>query len=108
MAQNFKFVIKRGCDATEPVCLLVAASVAFSAPFRPKLIGILIGALLLLGINQLRVVALFFVGHDYPSLYNTLHLTVFPAVFVVLALLFWAGWAQWIAGCNHLKSNAKP
>jgi exosortase/archaeosortase family protein len=104
---QFEFVIKRGCDATEPVCLLVAAVIAFRAPLRRKLVGILAGTLLLLAINQLRVVALFFVGRDLPGFYHTLHLTVFPAVFVVLALLIWAGWVQWTVGRNRLQTDVK-
>jgi len=107
MTDRYQFVIKRGCDATEPVCLLVAAVAAFRAPLWRKLLGMLAGTLLLLALNQLRVVALFFVGRDLPGLYHTLHLTVFPAVFVVLALSLWAGWAQWTVGRNHLQADVK-
>ena len=106
-AENYVFVIKRGCDATEPVCLLVSAVIAFSAPLRRKLIGILAGTFLLLGLNQLRVVALFFVGRDHPGLYHTLHLTVFPAVFVVVAISIWAGWVQWTVGRNRPHADVK-
>lgn len=104
---QYEFVIKRGCDATEPVCLLLAAVTAFRAPLWRKVVGMLTGTLLLLAINQLRVVALFFMGRDFPGLYPTLHLTVFPAVFVVLALLIWAGWAQWTVGRNRLQADVK-
>jgi exosortase/archaeosortase family protein len=96
--EKYAFVIKRGCDATEPVWLLMAAVISFPAPFRRKLIGILVGTLLLLGINQLRVVALFFMGRDHPGLYDTLHLTVFPAVFIILAMILWVGWVEWVVG----------
>jgi len=108
-AENYVFEIKRGCDATEPVCLLVAAVLAFSAPFWRKLAGIVAGGLLLLGLNQLRVVALFFVGRDYPGSYHTLHLTVFPAVFVILAMVLWVGWVGWVewaVGRDRLKTDA--
>ena len=104
---RYEFVIKRGCDATEPACLLVAAVAAFPASIRRKLVGMLVGTFLLLAINQLRVVALFFVGRDLPSFYHTLHLTVFPAVFVVLALSLWGGWAQWTVGHNRLPADVK-
>jgi hypothetical protein len=36
-----------------------------------------------------------------------LHLTVFLAVFVVLALVIWAGWAQWTVGRNRLQADVK-
>jgi exosortase/archaeosortase family protein len=106
-SERFSFVIKRGCDATEPVWLLASAVLAFPAPFRRKLVGILAGTLLLLGINQLRVVCLFFVGRDLPRFYEPLHLTVFPAVFLLLALVLWVGWVQWAVGREVFKPNAK-
>ena len=105
--EKYAFVIKRGCDATEPVCLLAAAMIAFSAPLWRKLIGILAGTLFLLVINQLRVVALFFVGRDYPGLYDTLHLTVLPAIFIILAMILWVGWVEWTMGHDSLKTDAK-
>ena len=40
---------------------------AFRAPLYRKFVGILAGTLLLLAINQLRVVALFFVGVIFPA-----------------------------------------
>jgi len=103
-AENYAFVVKRGCDATEPVWLLGAAVIAFPAKFWRKVGGILVGALLLLAINQLRIVCLFFVGRYHPGLYDTFHLTVFPAVFVVLAMLIWVGWAGWATGRDRLKT----
>ena len=106
-SEGFSFVIKQGCDATEPVWLLTAAVISFPAPLRRKIIGILAGTLLLLGINLLRVVGLFFVGRDHPGLYDTLHLTVFPAVFVILAMIIWVGWVEWAVGRDRLKTDAK-
>jgi exosortase/archaeosortase family protein len=94
-SKTFSFVIKRGCDATEPVWLLAAAVISFPAPLWRKLTGLVAGTVLLLGINLLRVVGLFFVGRDHPGLYGALHLTVFPAVFIVLAMIIWAGWVEW-------------
>ncbi len=105
-AGNYVFEIKRGCDATEPICLLVAAVMAFSAPLWRKLMGMVAGTLLLFGLNQVRVVALFFVGRDYPGFYHNLHLTVFPAVFVMRAMILWVGWVEWATGSDRLKTEA--
>jgi exosortase/archaeosortase family protein len=104
-SDNYAFVIKRGCDATEPVWLLAAAVIAFPARLRQKLAGILAGTVLLLGLNQLRVIALFFVGRDHPGLYHTLHLTLFPAVFIILAMILWVGWVEWSVGRVQLKTE---
>ena len=104
-SDKLTFLVKRGCDATEPVWMLAAGVIAFPAPIRRKLVGILAGTVLLLGINLLRVVGLFFVSRYHPSLYDTLHLTIFPAVFIMLAMLIWYGWVEWTVG--RVKSDAK-
>ena len=104
-SDNLTFVIKRGCDATEPIWMLAAGVIAFPAPLLRKLVGILAGTMLLLGINLLRVVGLFFVRRDHPGIYDTLHLTVFPAVFIMLAFVIWYGWVEWTVGGG--KGDAK-
>jgi exosortase/archaeosortase family protein len=103
------FVIKRGCDATEPIWLLIASVIAFPAPFFRQLAGIVVGALLVQVLNQMRIVCLFFVGRDHPGLYHSLHLTVFPAIFVVLAMLIWFVWVKWVVEHKPLKcQNSSP
>ncbi len=102
---NYVFEIKRGCDATEPIFLLAAGMIAFPAPLPRKGVGILAGTVLLLGLNQLRVVALFFVGRDQPGLFPALHLTVFPVVFVILAAVLWVGWVEWIMASRPSNAN---
>lgn len=101
------FILKRGCDATEPAWLLAAAVISFPAPLWRKLLGVVAGTLLLLVLNLLRVISLFFVVRNHPSLYDTLHLTLFPAVFIVLAMIIWGGWVVWAGEGNRLKTDAK-
>jgi hypothetical protein len=47
------------------------------------------------------------VGRDLPRFYEPLHLTVFPAVFLLLALVLWVGWVQWAVGREVFKPDAK-
>ena len=95
-----------GCDAIEPIVLFAAAVLASPVSFRTKIPGILIGWILLLVINLLRLVTLFIVAISFPTLYDVLHEHIWQAVFVVLAIVFWAIWVQWATRPERGSSNA--
>ena len=106
-ANRFSFQVARGCDAAEPVWLLTSAIIAFPAGFWRKLMGIVAGTFVLLVINLLRLVILFFVARNHPGLYDTLHEVLLPAVFIMLAIIMWGGWVFWGTGCNQFITDAK-
>lgn len=92
---RFSLEIVRGCDAIEPTAIYLAAVLASPVGVWAKLPGILIGTAVLLLINLIRIVSLFFVGVYYPSAFRMLHEEVWQAAFIVLAIAFWAAWVQW-------------
>jgi exosortase H (IPTLxxWG-CTERM-specific) len=91
---HFTVNIKRGCDAVEPSWLLAACIVSFPAATVAKLWGTLAGVALLQVLNLVRLVSLFLVGPRWPSLFETLHLEVWPMVFIVAALSLWFIWQR--------------
>ena len=95
---GFAMTIRRGCDALEPSWLFAAAVISFPAPFRRKLLGILIGDTFLLALNLVRIVSLYFVGVHWPRLFATFHLEIWPVVFVLAAIAMWVGWIGWARG----------
>ena len=91
----FSMEIVRGCDAIEPVAAFVAAVLASPVALWAKIPGILVGATAMLLINLIRIVSLYFVGVHFPKALDIMHLDVWQAAFVVLAICFWAIWVQW-------------
>ena len=88
--------VMKGCEGTEVMFMLVAAFAAVALPWRRRLLGLGLGILLAFGLNQLRLLALFYAFRSDPPLFSLLHGTVAPIVMVVvLALyaLFWIGHA---------------
>ncbi len=92
---HFSIEIRRGCDAVDPIALFAAALLAFPAPWRRKLPGLAAGMLLLAGLNLVRIVSLFLVGRFFPKAFDLMHLEVWQAVFIVVAVVTWAGWIGW-------------
>jgi exosortase H (IPTLxxWG-CTERM-specific) len=94
-SSRFSVDIRHGCDAIEPSALFIAAVLAFPAPWRSKLPGILIGTLVLAVINLVRIVTLFYTGIYYPRAFEAMHVDVWQPIFIVLSLTFWVMWAWW-------------
>jgi exosortase/archaeosortase family protein len=66
-SNRFSIRIDWGCDGSEPLALFVAAVLAFPAPFRRKIPGILLGTAILAVANLARVVSLFLAGFISPT-----------------------------------------
>ena len=86
--------VLKGCEGTEIMFMLVAAFAAIAISWRRRLAGLGFGILLVFCLNQLRLVALFYVHRSEPALFNLLHGTVAPIVLILcvaLYALYWMG-----------------
>lgn len=92
---RFSLQIVRGCDALEPAALFLAGIIAFPASFRAKLPGIVLGLFVLESTNVIRIVSLFYIGIHFPKAFEMMHYEVWQALFIVLAITYWAIWAIW-------------
>jgi exosortase/archaeosortase family protein len=91
----FTVAIRRGCDAVEPTWLLCAAIVAFPGAFRSKLAGMLAGLVILQLLNLVRIVSLFLIGCHFPAFFPSAHLEIWPALFIMVAIMIFIGWRGW-------------
>jgi exosortase/archaeosortase family protein len=89
---RFSMAIRRGCDAIEPTWLLCAAILAFPAPLGKKLAGMGIAAIVLQLLNIVRILTLYLIGVYWPSIFNSAHMEVWPAVFILVAIVFFLRW----------------
>ncbi len=93
-SHEFAVSIRRGCDAVEPAWFFCAAVLAFPAPWRLKPAAIVIGAGVIFALNLVRIVSLFYIGRYLPASFGPAHLEIWPAVFIVLALVLWIVWIR--------------
>ncbi len=100
--------IKRGCDAFQPSILLVAAVLASPVLAWTKLPGLVFGLLVLMVMNLVRVVSLFYIGiHFSAETFDIMHHDVWQLTFILLAILAWALWALWAADKTASRQHAK-
>jgi exosortase H (IPTLxxWG-CTERM-specific) len=92
----FAIAIRRGCDAVEPTWLLCAAILAFPGPWKRKFAGMLAGIVVLQVLNLVRIVTLYLVGSRCShSVFDSMHLEIWPALFIVVAIALFIGWKGW-------------
>src|SRR5665811_950278 len=65
---GFAISIERGCNGVEAVIILIAAILAFPAPWKHKLAGIGIGFVAIQAMNLVRIISLFYLGSMEPAL----------------------------------------
>jgi exosortase H (IPTLxxWG-CTERM-specific) len=88
----FAVDIKNGCNGLEALVFLCAAIFAFDAPFRNRLVGVAIGAVIVEILNLMRVVTLFLIGRYRPELFELFHLAVWQAVIFGAAVFTFISW----------------
>lgn len=93
--------ILNGCEGTESLLLLIAAIAAFAAPWRAKLAGMLVGAVAIYFLNQVRIVALYYALRHDRAWFEALHGFVAPTLIILIAALFFLWWAAWSVSASR-------
>lgn len=94
---RFSLTVRRGCDAVEPTWLLCAAILAFPANPVRKIYGVLVGICFLQLLNLVRIVTLYGIGVHWPSFFDSAHMEIWPAIFILAAILLFISWKTGIA-----------
>ncbi len=96
LTNGFAVGIAPGCDGIEAVIILVAAVGAFPAPWKHKLVGILIGFIAIQALNLVRIISLFYMGQYSPVAFEWFHLYLWQALIVLDALAVWLIWLRYL------------
>ena len=93
---KFSLEIRRGCDGLQASSYFASAVIAspLRVPFGRRMIAVAFGTALLLVINLVRIVTLYYVGVFYPSHFNMMHVDVWQALFILMPLAFWLIWVR--------------
>ena len=105
----YSMSIKRGCDAIQAsvfFALLVAAS-PLVVPFGRRLVWMVGGTALLLLINLVRIVSLYYAGVWFsPQTFEVMHVEVWQVAFIFLPILLWLVWIRWVGKPARAQSDA--
>ena len=95
-SNGFAVSIEAGCNGVEATIVLLAAILAFPAPWKHKLAGLAAGVVAVQGLNVLRVISLFYLGQWSQTWFDWFHLYLWQALIIIDALVVWLLWLRWL------------
>ena len=84
--------ILNGCEGLEALFLIIAAFTVAPLDWRRRLAGVAVGVLVVFGLNQARILTLFYAFRANPPLFDALHATVTPIALLVIVCCYFYAW----------------
>lgn len=81
--------VERGCDGLQPWFLFVSAALAFPVRWRARLKVALVGTLLLMALNLLRLSSLLWIADRAPEAFELAHVDLWQPAFLFATLGLW-------------------
>ncbi len=91
---GFAISIEAGCNGIEAAIVLIAAMLAFPAPWKHRLIGILAGLSAVQALNVVRVISLFYLGQWNMTAFEWAHFYLWQALIMLDVLIVWLVWIR--------------
>ena len=98
---RFAVNIRNGCNGVEAMLIFLAAVLAFPAPWRSRVLGLVLGIAAIQVVNLIRVVALFLTGVYMPRIFDASHTVVWQTIVILFAVALWIYWANRFAGARE-------
>jgi exosortase H (IPTLxxWG-CTERM-specific) len=93
-SNGFAVSIEAGCNGVEATIVLLAAILAFPAPWKYKAVGFAIGLIAVQGLNIVRVISLFYLGQWSMKAFEWAHLHIWQALIMLDVLVVWLIWIR--------------
>lgn len=93
---GFAVSIEPGCNGVEAMIVLLAAILAFPAPWGYKLKGLFWGFVAIQGMNLIRIISLFYLGQFSKELFDWAHLYIWQALIMLDALVVFLIWIRYL------------
>jgi len=93
----FAYDINIGCTGLLPAAVLAVAILASPATWGAKQRGLVMGVPLVLAVNLLRLVHLFYLGIHAPRYFVLAHSLLWEGTIVVFTFVTWLLWMRWAA-----------
>jgi exosortase H (IPTLxxWG-CTERM-specific) len=95
-ANGFGVTILAGCNGLEAMIVLVAAILAYPAPWRHRVAGIVAGVAAIQVLNLVRIVSLFYIGQWSLKVFEWAHLYGWQVLIMLDVLIVWLLWLRTI------------
>jgi len=86
--------IMPGCNGVEACVTLVAAMVAYRAPWKDRLVGIALGCLAVQALNVVRIISLFYLNAWNHEVFEWAHRYVWGGLIMLDVMIVWLFWVR--------------
>jgi exosortase H (IPTLxxWG-CTERM-specific) len=107
-ANGFAVSIEAGCNGVEATIVLVAAMLAFPAPWKHKIFGLIAGIIAVQGLNIVRIISLFYLGQWNYNVFEWAHLYVWQALIMLDVLIVWLLWVRTLPKVDRTGPGNPP
>ncbi len=91
----FSMRIIYDCSGVFATSIYIAAVLAYPASVKEKLIGCLVGAPILAGVNIVRLACMFFIGVFFSKeLFHFFHIYLWQGIFIIFVIVIWMLWSE--------------
>ena len=97
MPGGFAYDINIGCTGLLPAAVLVVAILVSPGTSGSKRRGLVVGVPLVLAVNLLRLVHLFYLGVFAPRYFVVAHSLLWEGTIVLFTFVTWLSWTRWAA-----------
>lgn len=94
---GFSVSIEAGCNGVEASIVLIAAMLAYPAPWRERLLGIIVGIMTVQVLNLVRIITLFYLGQWNKQAFEWAHLYIWQALIMLDVLVVFLIWLRWLS-----------
>jgi len=84
---GFAVSIEAGCNGVEATIVLIAAVLAFPAPWRARIVAIVLGFFAIQIMNIARIISLFYLGRWNMDVFTWVHLYLWPTLIMLDVLV---------------------
>ena len=95
-ANGFAVSIEAGCNGVEAALILIAAMLAYPAPWMHRALGVVVGLVAVQALNIVRVITLFYVGQWSLQAFEWSHLYLWQALIMLDVLVVYLIWIRTI------------
>ena len=93
---GFSVTILAGCNGLEAMIVLIAAILAYPAPWKHRILGIVAGVAAIQVLNLVRIVSLFYIGQWSYRVFEWAHLYGWQVLIMLDVLIVWLLWLRTI------------
>lgn len=105
---GFAYDVNIGCTGLLPAAVLAVAILASPGTTAAKQRGLLVGVPLVLAVNLLRLVHLFYIGVHAPGHFALAHSLLWEVALVLFTFATWLAWSSWAGRAGQRVRLAMP